>query len=98
MNYSIIGSGRIVNKHINSAIKNHLYVVGICDLDIVKTRFISSCIGDNDAHITHFIEEIALISDSQIVFISVSTDAHFDIAKKLLKSNHNTNLIIEKLV
>lgn len=92
MRVSLIGLGRISNRHIN-AVLNHknLELVSICDKDLHKSRHQAL-----DESIPFYLDYIQMIEETQPELVAVLTDSgsHFDIGMQLSKMG--VHVIIEK--
>ncbi len=102
MKYSIIGCGRIAPNHIESAIKNKLEIIGLCDLDLSKAEALANkfnlslsiCYSNYIDMITDLMEQKKLSKDDfkSNFFVSLTSDSghHYEIAKYLLTNSINT--------
>ncbi|MBK5200689.1 MAG: Gfo/Idh/MocA family oxidoreductase [Spirochaetaceae bacterium] len=102
MKYSIIGCGRISSHHIESAQKNKLDIIGLCDLDINKAYELAKkynldsaiCYDNYKDMINDLLKKKILYQEDfkKNFFTSVTTDSgsHFVIAKYLLSNSINT--------
>lgn len=95
MNYALIGAGRIAPNHLESALQNHLSVVGICDLHQEKAEHLAASFGVPPSVCCSDYHDL-LDAVGKDGFVSVATDSgsHFLIVMDLLA--HGMNVLCEK--
>jgi predicted dehydrogenase len=85
MNYVIIGCGRIAPNHLQSAIRNHLDIVGLCDKDIGKAKNMAREFGLPES-ICHadYRDLVSLVGKNGFVSVATDSGSHHCIVMDLL--------------
>jgi predicted dehydrogenase len=85
MNYALVGCGRIAPNHLQSAIGNHLQIVGICDKDIGKARALARKFGlpESRCH-ADYRELVPLVGKDGFVSVATDSGSHHRIVMDLL--------------
>lgn len=95
LNYALIGCGRISPNHIESAIKNDLNIVALCDLEENKMNQIIERFNFPNS-VKTYVDYIEMLENENIDLVAICTESgkHAPIALQCLEKG--VHLIIEK--
>lgn len=97
MNYALIGCGRIAVNHMKAAIRNHLHISAVCDVNPVAIKTLSTQYGlEQDNSIKRYADYRKMLAENDIQLVAIATESGFHAQIALECISRGVNVIIEK--
>lgn len=99
MKYALVGCGRIAANHIKAALKNHLEIIAVCDLEEENMEaLLKQYHLDQNTGIKRYTDYRKMIDENDLTLVGIATESgcHAEIA--LYCIDRGIHLIIEKPV